>query len=155
MLWDVLYSTCGEYNEKKQGLDEIADMFPDILQWVTWWDARKFHMFPTFRHFGYSNITLAKTGNATFKHHTQLWLLDAAQDDTSPMPTQINELHSFIAQTSYLAAEDHAPLPITGNIETPKYVWQKLMQLNLAISLPGEKPLRRTQIYRYLCQPVV
>ena len=54
-------------------------------------------MLPAFRCFGYSNITLAKSGNATIKHHTQLWLLGAAQDDMSTMLTQITEFLSFLA----------------------------------------------------------
>ena len=60
-------ATVGEYNEKKKWLDEIANIFPDIKLWINWWDARKYHMFPAFRHFGYSNVTLAESGNSTLK----------------------------------------------------------------------------------------
>ena len=62
-------ATGEEYNEQKQQLDEIANMFPDISQLVTWWDARKYHMFSAFKCFGYSNVTLAKSGNAVLMHH--------------------------------------------------------------------------------------
>ena len=57
----------GEYNKKKKWLDEIANIFPDITSWINWWDARKHHMFPAFRHFGYSNVTLAESGNSMLK----------------------------------------------------------------------------------------
>ena len=55
-------ATVGEYSEKKKWLDEIANIFPDITSWIDWCDARKYHMFPAFRHFGYSNVTLAESG---------------------------------------------------------------------------------------------
>ena len=48
-------------------------------------------MFPAFRDFGYSNVTLAESGNSILKHCMQLWLLEAACDDTSTMLTQIYE----------------------------------------------------------------
>ena len=57
-------ATLGEYNEKKKLLDEIANIFPDITSWINWWDARKYHMFSLFRHFGYCNVTLAESGNS-------------------------------------------------------------------------------------------
>ena len=62
-------------------------------------------MFPAFRQLGNSNITLDKSGNATLKHQTQLWLLEATQDYTSSMLTQIEELKSFIAQASTLSGK--------------------------------------------------
>ena len=60
-------ATVGEYNKKKKWLDEIANIFQDITSWINWWDARKYHMFPVFRHFSYSNITLAESGNSMLK----------------------------------------------------------------------------------------
>ena len=99
-----------EYNEQKHWLDETANIFSDIYQWVTWWDARKYHMFPAFRHSSYSNITLAESCNATLKCHTQLWLLEAAWGDTSIMLTQINEFHSFLTEaTSSSGKEPYSP----------------------------------------------
>ena len=59
-------STVGKY-EKKKWLDEIATIFLDITSWINWWDARKYHMFPTFRLFGYSNVTLAESCNSMLK----------------------------------------------------------------------------------------
>ena len=57
-------------------------------------------MFPAFRHYSHSSVTLAESGNATLKCHRQLWLLEATGDNTSTMLTQINEFHSFRAQAS-------------------------------------------------------
>ena len=61
------FATIGEYGEKKKWLDEMAYIFPNIIPWINWWDARKYHMFPAFRCFGYSNITLAESGNSMLK----------------------------------------------------------------------------------------
>ena len=55
---------------------------------------------PALRCFGHSNVTLANDGNATLKCHMQLWLLEAALDDTSTMLTQIHEFNSFPAQVT-------------------------------------------------------
>ena len=54
--------------------------------------------FPDFRWFGYSTVTLAESGNSTLKWCMQLWLLEAAHDDTSTMLTQIHECKSFWTQ---------------------------------------------------------
>ena len=70
-------------------------------------------MFPAFRHLGYSNITLAKSGNAMLKHCTQIWLLEAAQDDTSTMLTQINEFNSFLAQVTSSSGKGPCSLTCT------------------------------------------
>ena len=81
-------TTVAEYNDRKKWLEEIANIFPQITSWINWWDARKYHIFPAFRWLGYSNVTLAKSGNSTLKWCTQLWLLEAACNDTSTMLTQ-------------------------------------------------------------------
>ena len=36
--------TIAEYNEKKEQLDEITNIFPNITPWITWWDVRTYHM---------------------------------------------------------------------------------------------------------------
>ena len=58
------------------------------------------HTFPAFKCFDYSNVTLAKSGNSTLKCHMQLWLLEAAWDDTSTRLTQTHELNSFLTQVT-------------------------------------------------------
>ena len=60
-------ATVGEYNNKKKWLEEIANILLEISSWINWWDARKYHIFPVFRHLGYSNVTLAESGNSTLK----------------------------------------------------------------------------------------
>ena len=43
-------ATIGECNETKKQLEEIANIFPQISSWINWQDARKYQMFPVFRH---------------------------------------------------------------------------------------------------------
>ena len=54
--------------------------------------------FPAFGCLGYSNVTLTESGNSTPKWCMQIWLLEAACDDTSTMLTQIPEVKSFLTQ---------------------------------------------------------
>ena len=99
-------------------MEEIANIFPQITSWINWWDARKYHIFPAFRCLGYSNVTLAESGNSTLKRCTQLWLLEAACDDTSTMLTQIHEVKSFLMQQT--ASNSRGPCSLScdrANIE--------------------------------------
>ena len=106
-------ATLAEYNKQKKWLEEIANIFPDISWCITWWDARKYHMLPAFRCFGYSNITLAKSGRTSLKCHTKLWLLAPAWDDMSTMLTQMNEFHSFLAKAT--SSSGKGPCSLTYN----------------------------------------
>ena len=45
-------------------------------------------------------LLLEALATLTLKCHTQLWLLEAAKDDTPTMLTQINEFHSFFAHAT-------------------------------------------------------
>ena len=85
-------TTVAEYKDRKKQLEEIANIFPQISSWINWVDARKYHIFSTLRQLSYSNVTLAESGYSTLKRCTQLWLLEAAHDDTSTVLTQIHEL---------------------------------------------------------------
>ena len=106
-------ATVAEYNEKRKWLDEIANIFPNISQWLTWWDARKYHMFPVFRCHSYLNVTLAESSNLTLKCHMQLWLLEAALNDTSTVLTQVHEFNSFLTQVS--SSNGKGPSSLTYN----------------------------------------
>ena len=93
-------ATVTQYSEQKKLLEEMVNLFPDITRWVAWWDARKYHTFVAFRRFRCSSIMLAKNSNSTLKCQTQLWLLEATQDDMSAIVMQNEELRSFLAQAA-------------------------------------------------------
>ena len=56
-------------------------------------------VFPAFRRFGYTGVTLAESGNAQIKRSTSLCLLDAAKDDTTTMIIQCANLQKYKEQT--------------------------------------------------------
>ena len=91
--------TVAKYNELQKLLLEFADIFPAIKPWLDFWDARKYHVFPAFRRFGYTGVTLAESGNAQIKRSTSLWLLDATKDDTTTMIIQCANLQKYKEQT--------------------------------------------------------
>ena len=90
--------TVGRFNEIKALLDEYVDLFPKIKPCLEWYYARKYHLFPAFRRFNYSGVTLAESGNAQIKRSTKLWLLDAAKDDTTTMIIQCSNLRLYNEQ---------------------------------------------------------
>ena len=107
-----------EYNDRRKWLEEIANIFPQITSWINWWDASKYHIFPAFRCLGYSNVTLAESGNSILKWCTQLWLQEAVHNDTSTMLTQIHEVKSFLMQQT--ASSGRGPCSLShdrANIE--------------------------------------
>ena len=54
--------TVGKFNEIKALLDEYAELFPKIKPCLEWYYAGKYHLFPAFRRFNYSGVTLAESG---------------------------------------------------------------------------------------------
>ena len=95
-----LVATVEGYNLQKQNLDEFGDKFAVLKNWIRWWHARKYHVFPAFRRFGYCNVTLAESGNSQSKRPDRLWLLDAARDDVRSMVIQVEEYCAFMEQRS-------------------------------------------------------
>ena len=43
-------------------------------------------------------MTLAESGNSVLKCRSQLWLLEAAQDDMATKVIQVKEMKAFLAQ---------------------------------------------------------
>ena len=81
-------STLSEYNEIKSRLDCIGGVLSWISNWVNWWHARRFHLFPVFRGFSLSSLNLAEIGHSTLKRNRSLFLVDAAWEDVCSMIIQ-------------------------------------------------------------------
>lgn len=90
--------TVAEYNDLKAVLDKYVSLFPQVGPFVEWWDVRKYHVFPPFRRYGYTKSNLAEVGNAMMKRRNQLYLLEAAKDDTKAMVVQVEDYLSFLNQ---------------------------------------------------------
>ena len=81
-------STLTEYNEIKSRLDCIGGVLSCISNWVDWWHARRYHLFPVFRGFSLSSLNLAEIGHSTLKRNRPLSLVDAAWEDVCSMIIQ-------------------------------------------------------------------
>ena len=103
-------ATVAVYNEKKKWLDEIVNIFPNISQWLTCWDARKYHMFPALDALA-TQISHWLRVVILCSNATQLWLVEAAHDDTSTMLIQIQEFKSFLTQVT--SSSGKAPCSLT------------------------------------------
>lgn len=93
-------TTVAEYNDLKAVLDKYVSLFPQLGPFVQWWDVRKYHVFPPFRRYGYTRSNLAEVGNSMMKRRNQLYLLEAAKDDTKAMTVQVEDFLSFLNQES-------------------------------------------------------
>ena len=91
-------TTVARYNELMEELNKFVRMFGQVGPFVAWWDARKYHVFPPFRRYGYTRANLAEVGNAMCKRRNQLYLLEAAKDDTASMLIQAEDYKAFLRQ---------------------------------------------------------
>ena len=89
-------SNLTEYNEIKSRLDCIGRVLSCISNWVNWWHARRFHLFPVFRGFSLSSLNLAEIGHSTLKRNRPLFLVDAAWEDVCSMTIQEEEFTKFL-----------------------------------------------------------
>ena len=89
-------STLTEYNEIKSRLDCIGGVLSCISNWVNWWHARRYHLFPVLRGFSFSSLNLAEIGYSTLKRNRPLFLVDAAWEDVCSMIIQEEEFTKFL-----------------------------------------------------------
>ena len=75
----------------KSRLGDTATLFPALSSWIQWWDARKYHVFPAFRKFGFSKSKYAKMENAGLKCEHKMMLVDPAKNDVSSKLCQEKE----------------------------------------------------------------
>ena len=109
-FWKCVCELCttpteSRYNELNHLLYQFAEFYPEVKNVLDFYDARKYHLFPAFRRFGYSGVTLAESGWAKVKRSGQLWLLDAARDDISTMIIQCSDIKKYNEQTQDVVGE--------------------------------------------------
>ena len=78
-------------------LQEIADQYPEVGNFLEWYYVRRTHLFPAFREGRHSGVNQAEIGNAKWKttHHRKLSLVAAARDDISTMMQQEVDVTRF------------------------------------------------------------
>ena len=90
-------ATMQQYNEKVKRLKILADALPSSVgNWLDWWLARRYNLFPVFRGFCISSLNQAEIGHATLKPLKPLFLVDAANEDVSTMMTQEQDMKKFL-----------------------------------------------------------
>ena len=112
-FWKCVCELCttpteSRYNELMHLLYQFAEFFPKVKNVLKFYDARKYHLFPAFRRFGYSGVTMAESGWAKVKRTGQLWLLEAARDDLTTMIIQCSDIKKYNEQTQGVVG-DRAP----------------------------------------------
>ena len=89
--------TMQQYNEKVRRLKILADVLPSSVgNWLDWWLARRYNLFPVFRGFFISSMNQAEVGHATLKPLKPLFLVDAANEDVSTMMMQEQDMQKFL-----------------------------------------------------------
>ena len=57
--------TVGHYNKIREEVEEIVSIYLVVKIFFQWWDARRYHVFPAFRGFFFTGVSLAEAGNST------------------------------------------------------------------------------------------
>ena len=75
-------STLNKYAQIKSRLLALGGVLPAITNWINWWDARRYHLFPVFRGYKISSVNMAEMGHSTLKHNKPIMLVNACWEDT-------------------------------------------------------------------------
>ena len=87
--------TVAEFELLFARLKEIAEMFPEVGNFLDWYYARRIHLFPAFREALHSGLNLAEVGNSSWKPKHKLSLVAAAKDDITSMLQQEADYKKF------------------------------------------------------------
>ena len=71
-------------------------MHPTLKTWVDWWHARRSHIFPPFRGFGFAEVNMAEAGNSTIQESAPLMLADCAKVDCAMYLNQDANYQAFL-----------------------------------------------------------
>jgi hypothetical protein len=92
-------STMRRYNELVQQMYVLAEQHDntEIPKWYTWWDKRRFHIFPCFRGHFLVNVNLSEQGQGGMTEGKNMMLIDACYSDTTYMMCQDVEYLKYLA----------------------------------------------------------
>ena len=77
-------TTVAKYKILKSREDEVAKLYPEIVNWINWWHERQSHIFPPFRGGSLPGVNLSEQGNAGWKKWP-MSLVRAAKEDFATM----------------------------------------------------------------------
>ena len=87
--------TVAEFELLFARLKEIAEMFPEVGNFLDWYYARRIHLFPAFREALHSGLNLAEVGYSSWKPKHRMSLVVAAKDDITSMMQQEADYKKF------------------------------------------------------------
>ena len=87
-------------------------------------------------------------------YQTQLWLLEATQDNTSSMLTQIEELKSFLVEVATLNGKGPSYMTCDRADRNTQICATKSYAVEYT-NMYARQEMKKTTICRYLCQAVV
>ena len=87
--------TVPEFDLIFAAMKKIVLKYPLYGNSLDWYYARRYHLFPAFRHGLHSGLNLAEVGNRKWKPEHKLSLVAAAKDDISSMMEQETDLKRF------------------------------------------------------------
>ena len=86
--------TVTEYQRHAEIIENICRS-NKILRWYNWWKARRYHISPAFRGYGWTGTNWAEIGHSTFRHK-KVWLIYAAFHDVAECVMQENDHYNFV-----------------------------------------------------------
>ena len=87
-------TTVAKYKILKSRQDEIAKLYPEIVNWINWLHERQSHIFVPFKDGGLPGVNLSEQGNAGWKRWP-MSLVRAAKEDFATMFLQTRQMHMF------------------------------------------------------------
>lgn len=120
------------YTEVMTKLMDLAAENPRIINFLQWWDLRRFHIVPAFRGYGYSGLNLAEVGNWSWKPSQKLRLVDACKDDVTSMVLQEEDIKGF--NEGRLRGRGKAPNKVSQLIKDRKKQIKRATDIGLNLS---------------------
>ena len=72
----------------------------NLLTWLEWWNAHKYHLIPSFQGFNIPGVTLAEIFQSALRNDHPMMLIDAAYLDVASMFIQIKQYKAFKDNTT-------------------------------------------------------
>ena len=87
--------TVHEYRLAARSLEEICRR-NKCVRWYNWWKARRYHIVPAFRGFGWTGTNWAEIGHSSLRRNKRVWLVTAAIEDVASAIIEHNQYISFV-----------------------------------------------------------
>lgn len=87
--------TVAKYQDLWADLLEMGEAHPGLKPFLTWWEARKYHIVPAFRKAGHPGVNLAEIGNSQWTGSHKMSLFEAVKDDLGSVYILEEDILSF------------------------------------------------------------